>query len=148
MKDRPMKTSILALLTIITAAALATPDPESKPDPVDAAKLAVQTQIVARLHPEFPGAGKYPRFSRAGTPEYPSPKYEAPLLVDGEKRLPFTFKTFQFPKGTTVNLTGYVRLSDQQIFLLDPSTKMYRVAHKDPRFAKHPSLAESSGDGR
>lgn len=139
-----MKHRILILLPV-TAIALAEPtlnDPRSynstkvpqskapsqptKTDPHAKAKAAVLEQVAFKLET------RHGRFSRAA-PRSPSPSYSPELLVDGEKRLPF--KVADRFSRKSVLAQGYVRLSDQQIFILDPLTGKHRAVHEDPRFA-------------
>ena len=135
-----MKTNILSILTITAALVAAAPDSQEKQDPLEAAKRAVEIEIVARVVAANPQKWSRPSFSRVQMTRKPRATYQAPLLADGEERLPFSLPLEPHGKNSSI-LTGYVRLSDQRIFLLDPATKMYRAAQEDPRFAKQPALA-------
>ena len=123
----------LAFILILAGAAIAT---ETKPGPDPQARQAVQTQIVARLHRSVPP------FSRV-MPPMPEARYHDLILADGEKRLPFEvleprrIRTLPgtAPAGRAVMVSGYVRLSDQAIFVFDTKTRKHIPAAKDPRFA-------------
>ena len=105
-------------------------DPNSANNPSDPhsqAKFAVQQEVVAKLMP------RRHRFSRAA-PRFPSPSFQPPLLVEGEKRLPFKVVD-RFSQESSL-AAGYVRLSDNAIFIVDPSSGKHRPIHEDPRFAE------------
>jgi len=129
-----MKTKILPCLAALTGLLSAEPRlvqapidlnlaPVSNPEPNASARMAVMTQIVARLQP-----ASMPPFSRA-TISYP--RYRAVELVDGEERLPFTVKML----GSRDSVTGYVRIADNAIFLSRPEKKDHIRSTLDPRFA-------------
>jgi hypothetical protein len=128
-----MKRSILSCLAIITVVA-AEPAinvlPKNQPivDPVASARSAVHWQIATRLRVE------YPPFSRAIAPII-SPQFLAVEEVEKEKRLPFLINA---TRGVA-DLRGYVRLSDNAIFLYRPDTKDYIPSTMDPRFAPPPA---------
>jgi hypothetical protein len=117
---------ILLPFVLITAALVAKPEPTAQPDPVTAAKLAVNEQIVRKIQPARP------TFSRAG-PRRPSASFSPTQLADGEERIPFTIQELISKEPKTVS--GYVRLTDRKIFLLNPQTGKYHPASEDPRFA-------------
>lgn len=94
-------------------------------EPNAPARRAVMTQIVARLQPP-----SLPPFSRA-MPAMPYPSYRAVELAAGEERLPFTVKMV----GTKDEVSGYVRLSDNAIFIFRPEKKDHIRSTLDPRFA-------------
>ncbi len=102
---------------------------------LQAARLAVHRDIVARLAPPRP------IFSRVATPVL-MPTYEPVRFAGNERRLPFTIHT---RNGRRIEeLKGYVRLADQAIFLFDEKTKAYRPASADPRFAAVKSTDEAT----
>jgi len=100
--------------------------PVSKPDPNATAKAVVMSNIVARLQPTVP------RFSRMITPT-PFASYGEVQLADNEKRLPFSISMVGAPPEQSVS--GYVRLSDNAIFIFRPGKKDYIRSTQDPRFA-------------
>lgn len=130
-----MKRSILSCLAIITVLVAAEPAlnvvPTNQPiaDPVAEARNAVQWQIAMRLQP------KYPPFSRAIMTTV-IPQFLAVEEVEKEKRLPFLINA---TRGVP-EVKGYVRLSDNAIFLYRPDTKDYIPSTQDPRFGPPPSL--------
>ena len=97
--------------------------PVSKPEPLNAAQMAVQTTIVSRLQPS------YPKFSRA-MPMPAIPSYQVVERVGNEDRLPFTV-SIRWPQ---LSVSGYVRISDNAIFIFRPETKDYIPSMLDPRF--------------
>ena len=117
---------ILITSTLIIAAVVAAPQPQEKVDPIQAAQLAVHHQLVAKLRPT------HRPFSRAA-PRGPSAFFRPTMIVKGEERMPFTIGDER--SKSVKPLTGYVRLSDQKIFLLDAKTGKHQLASKDPRFA-------------
>ena len=126
-----MKTTILLCLAIVTGVLAAEPYtqvPNNAPVPkvgtLAGAQAAVQTTIVSRLQPH------YPPFSRA-LPMPVLPSYQVVERLGNEERLPFTVSV---PKSAT-NVSGYVRLSDNAIFIFRPETKDYIPSNLDPRFA-------------
>jgi hypothetical protein len=129
-----MRTPILICLAALTGIFAAEPPSFqltngniiSKDDPNFSAKTAVSTVIIARLNPPRPS------FSRA-MPTIPTTSYEEVQLADNEKRLPFTVKMMFGPPEQSV--TGYVRLSDNVIFIFRPEKKDYIRSTLDPRFA-------------
>lgn len=118
-----MKKPTLLCLAVITGILAA--EPVSKPDQLASAHAAVATQISARLSPP-----SLPPFSRA-MPRRPIPIYQAVELVDNEKRLPFTIAM----GGRQASVSGYVRLSDDAIFIFRPEKKDHIRSTLDPRFA-------------
>ena len=131
------KFSLLALVAI-TALLHAAPPPASAPSPEQVAKDKVATEIHAKVTLWRGGS----RFSRAlPTPSHRL-EFQPPMLADGEKRLPFTIIGRAAPKAPA-EWQGYVRLSDQEIFLLDPKTGKHRPAKEHPRFAPAPKVEPS-----
>jgi hypothetical protein len=116
----------LAIATIVAAepAINVVPANQAITDPVAIAQSAVRWHIAMPLQP------KYPPFSRAIAMP-PIPQFLAVEEVAHEKRLPFLIKaTRDVPE-----VKGYVRLSDNAIFLYRPDTKDYIPSTQDPRFA-------------
>ena len=131
-----MKTKILPCLAALTGLLSAEPRlvqapidlnlaPASNPEPNAPARMAVMTQIVARLQP-----AALPPFSRA-IAVTPYPNFRAVELVDGEERLPFTVQML----GSRDSVSGYVRIADNAIFLFRPEKKDHIRSTLDPRFA-------------
>ena len=118
------------MLLAVTALLQAAPT-EIRPSPEDQAKMKVSSEIYSKVNTY----GN--RFSRMGPAPSHRLEFQAPTLVKEENRLPFTITPGRNPK-VSPQVQGYIRVSDQQIFLLDPKTGNYRPASKDPRFA--PSL--------
>lgn len=128
-----MKTKVLPCLAALTG--LLTAEPVriidlnvigvSNTEPNAPARTAVMTQIVARMQP-----ASMPPFSRAVVVT-PYPSFRAVELVDGEERLPFTVQML----GKGVEVTGYVRVLDNAIFLFRPEKKDHIRSTLDPRFA-------------
>jgi hypothetical protein len=108
----------------------------SNPEPNAPARMAVMTQIVARLQPPA-----MPPFSRA-IAVTPYPSYRAVELVDGEERLPFTVSML----GSRDTVTGYVRIADNAIFLFRPEKKDHIRSTLDPRFAPPAKIAAERED--
>lgn len=129
-----MKRILLINLAIITTIVATEPainwTPRNQPvtDPVAHARNAVQWHIAMRLQP------KYPPFSRAIAMP-PTPQFLAVEEVDQEKRLPFLIKAGH----NNPEVKGYVRLSDNGIFIYRPDTKDYIPSTQDPRFAPPPA---------
>ncbi|MEK7951037.1 hypothetical protein [Luteolibacter soli] len=123
-----MKTtsSILALVAVTTL--LHAAPPQAQPTPEDLAKGKVAVEIYGKVN-SMSG-----RFSRVGPINSHQLEFQAPMFVKEEKRLPFTITPVRNPK-VAVQLQGYIRLSDQEIFLLDQKTGQYLPAREDPRFA-------------
>lgn len=132
-----MKTIVLPCLAALTGLVTAEPTriteqiwlPNagilSSPEPNVSARMAVMTQIVARLQPPT-----LPPFSRA-MPVGPFSSFQPVELVDGEERLPFSVQTF----GKGAEVTGYVRVSDNAIFIYRLDKKDHIRSTLDPRFA-------------
>ncbi len=128
-----MKTKVLPCLVALTG--LLTAEPVriidlnvigvSNTEPNAPARTAVMAQIVARLQP-----ASMPPFSRAVVVT-PYPSYRAVELVDGEERLPFTVQML----GKGEEVTGYVRIADNAIFIFRPEKKDHIRSTQDPRFA-------------
>jgi len=93
--------------------------------------MKVSTEIYSKVNTY--GA----RFSRVGPIPSHRLEFRPQMLVKEEPRLPFTITPARNPK-VSPQLQGYIRLSDQQVFLLDPKTGNYRPASEDPRFAPPP----------
>lgn len=127
-----MKTTVLPCLAALTG--LLTAEPVrvidlnvigiSSTEPNAPARTAVMTEIVSRLEP------KIAPFSRAMV-VIPTPSYRAVELVDGEQRLPFTVSML----GRGADVTGYVRIADNAIFLFRPEKEDHIRSTLDPRFA-------------
>jgi hypothetical protein len=129
-----MKRSILSCLAIISVVAAeptikVTPSNQPITDPVATARSMVQWHVAMRLRPE------YPPFSRAIAPIV-TPQFLAVEEVEKETRLPFLINA---TRGVP-EVKGYVRLSDQAIFIYRPDTKDYIPSTLDPRFGPPPSL--------
>jgi hypothetical protein len=118
-----MKNRILPCLAALTGLLAAEPSlvqapidlnlaPISNPEPNAPARLAVTVEIVSRLQPQMPP------FSRAMVVR-PYPNFRAVELVDGEQRLPFTVSML----GKRDEVIGYVRISDNAIFIFRPEKK-------------------------
>lgn len=139
-----MKTTVLPCLAALTG--LLTAEPVriidlnvigvSNTEPNAPARTAVMTQIVARLQP-----ASMPPFSRA-MPVSPFPTFQAVELVDGEERLPFTVQMF----GRGAEVTGYVRIADNAIFISRPEKKDHIRSTLDPRFAPPAKMAAKPED--
>lgn len=129
------KQSIIALALVLISAAIATePAKEANPNP-EALQL-IQSRIAARLERSFPP------FSRVRPPQ-PQTQFHPELLVDGEKRLPFEVREPAGGRiflqgadpGPQVLVSGYLRLSDNAIFIFDTKRQQHIPADHDPRFA-------------
>ena len=123
-----MKTtsSVLALIAVTTL--LHAAPPAIRLSPEDLAKMKVSTEIYSKVN-TYSG-----RFSRVGPIPSHQLEFQPQMLVKEEPRLPFTITPARNQK-VMPQLQGYIRLSDQQIFLLDQKTGTYRPASEDPRFA-------------
>lgn len=132
-----MKTPTLTCLAAVTGILVAEPVPNqlpevvpaSNPDHLSPARLAVGSQIVSRLRPSLPP------FSRA-MPVPRLPIYREVEVVSGEKRLPFSVAD---PGRNPGVVSGYVRLSDNAIFIFRPEKKDHIRSTQDPRFASEKS---------
>jgi hypothetical protein len=122
-----MKTTS-SILVLIAATTLlhAAPQP-AQASPEDLAKQKVATEIYAKV------SSRSVAFSRADLGPSHQLQFQPQMLVKEESRLPFAISRSRGPKGEP-ELQGYVRLSDQAIFLLDPKTGQHRLASEDPRF--------------
>ena len=120
-------TSSILVLALITTLLHAAP-PQAEGSPEDQAKRKVSLEIYSKV------STTSGRFSRAMPMPSHQLEFQPQMLVKEESRLPFTIAPVRNPK-ISPQLQGYVRLSDQQIFLLDPKTGSYRPATEDPRFA-------------
>ena len=128
------KSSILALVAI---AALLHAAPPLAPPP--STEQLARDKVTAGIYHkvlEWRGGG---RFSRARPTPSHRLEFQPQILVNGEKRLPFTITRWADPKATP-EWHGYVRLSDQEIFLLNPKTGKHRPANEHPRFAPPPKI--------
>jgi hypothetical protein len=128
-------TGLVAFILAASVAALlhaAPPQDDPSLPAADRAKRTARIEIFAKVN-TVTGGG----FSRAGPRSSHSLQFEQELLVDGEKRLPFAISAVGAEKP---ELKGYVRLSDQEIFLLDPKTGKHQPASQHPRFAPPPLL--------
>lgn len=123
-------TSSILVLLAATALLHATPI-EIRLSPEDQAKMKVSTEIYSKVNTYSN------RFSRVGPIPSHHLEFQAPTLVKEENRIPFTITPGRNPK-VSPQLQGYIRLSDREIFLLDPKTGNYRHASEDPRFAPPP----------
>ncbi|BCX47058.1 hypothetical protein HAHE_09660 [Haloferula helveola] len=121
MKTKPKHVALALILAGIATAI----EPDTPTVEHPEARQAVQTRIVARLQSSFPP------FSRMAPPQ-PSSQFQRPMLVDKEERLPFKVVD---GRGKSIMLAGYVRLSDQRIFIYDTEKQTYTDAALDPRFA-------------
>ena len=124
-------TSSILTLIAITALLHAAPPQAPASTAEDLAKRKVALEIHTKVN-TISG-----RFSRAMPTPSHQLEFQPPMLVKEESRLPFTISRSRGPKATP-ELQGYVRLSDQAVFLLDPKTGNYRPAREDPRFAPPP----------
>jgi hypothetical protein len=126
-----MKTtsSILAFFAV-TALLYATPPQTFATTGEDLAKRKVAIEIYAKVNRQSSP------FSRADLGPSHLLEFQPQMMVESEARLPFTIIRSRF-RGQKVaaEIQGYVRLSDQAIFLLDPKTGQHRPATEDPRFA-------------
>jgi hypothetical protein len=132
-----MKNTILPCIAALTGLLSAEPRPiidltqipnaglVSNTEPNAPARMAVMTQIVARLQPPA-----IPPFSRAVVVT-PYPSFRPVELVDGEERLPFMVTMM----GRGAEVSGYVRVSDNAIFIHRPDKKDHILSTQDPRFA-------------
>lgn len=133
------KTNILipSLAALVAVTLLQASPPAVPVPPVELAKQKVNVEIYAKVSPPARP------FSRVGPVSLDTLEFQPELLVDGEARLPFAIRprllgirpaqeTKNVPPAT---LEGYVRLTDQQIFLFDPAVKRHVPASEHPRFA-------------
>jgi hypothetical protein len=130
-----MKPPTLVCLTLLTGLLAAEPIippvlnqvPMSAPVPYPSARMAVETEIVARLRPSLPA------FSRVSPPVV-MPSYQQLVKVGDEERLPFTISISNHFKPQS-SVTGYVRVSDNAIFIYRPEKTDHIRSTLDPRFA-------------
>ena len=123
-----MKTTSSVLALIAVTALLHAAPPVIRLFPEDQAKMKVSVEIYSKVN-TYSG-----RFSRVGPIPSHQLEFQPQILAKEELRLPFTITPARNPR-VSLQLQGYIRLSDQQIFLLDPKTGNYRPACEDPRFA-------------
>ena len=136
-----MKPQTLVCLTLITGLMAAEPvaplvapsgvppvlNLPAPPVPHAAACALVETEIVSRLRPTLPP------FSRVSPPMV-IPSYQQLVKVGNEERLPFTISiSNHFQQQDSVS--GYVRLSDNAIFIYRPDKTDHIRSTLDPRFA-------------
>ena len=125
-----MKRIILVKLAIISALVAAEPltlKQLEEIDPSAKARAAVYNEISYPLRP------KYAPFSRAIAMPPPA-QFLAVEEVNQEKRLPFLINAGR----DHAEIKGYVRLSDNAIFLYRPETKDYVPSSQDPRLKREP----------
>jgi hypothetical protein len=123
MKTTSTILSIIAITTLLHAA-----PPQAAKSSEDLAKRKVATEIYAKVN-SYQGS-----FSRSGPTPSHRLEFQPEMLVKEESRLPFTISRSRMLKPEP-EIQGYVRLSDQAVFLLDSETGNYRPASEDPRFA-------------
>lgn len=131
-----MKPPTLVCLTLVTGLLAAEPlvppilnlaPPPAPPVAHPAARAMVEAEIVARLRPSLPA------FSRV-SPPIVMPTYQQLVKVGDEERLPFTISiSNHFAQQSSV--TGYVRVSDNAIFIYRPEKTDHIRSTLDPRFA-------------
>jgi hypothetical protein len=117
--------SILVLIAITTLLHAAPPQAQASSE--DLAKRKVATEIYAKVRTMSSS------FSRAMPMPSHQLQFQPQMLVKEESRLPFTISRSRGLRREP-ELQGYVRLSDQTIFLLDSKTGQHRPASEDPRF--------------
>lgn len=131
----PSLAAVVAAVTMLHAS----PPADAVP-PLELAKHKVTVEIFHKVSPPSRP------FSRVGPVSNDTLEFQPELLVKGEARLPFAIRPRVFgiqpaqdvkdvPPAT---LEGYVRLSDQQIFLYVAETKTHVPASEHPRFAPKP----------
>ncbi|MES2923497.1 MAG: hypothetical protein V4819_18220 [Verrucomicrobiota bacterium] len=127
----PSFAAALAVATLLHAS-----PPAGAPPPEELAMRKVNLEILTKVSPPER------RFSRAAPVPRHTLEFQPQLLVGGETRLPFTIKPRSI--GTeappSALLEGYVRLSDQEIFLYLAETKTHVPASEHPRFAPKPPI--------
>ena len=131
----PSLATALAVATLLHAAPPADPLP-----PSELAKQKVSVEIFQKVSPPARP------FSRVMPVPSHTLEFQPELLVDGEARLPFAIRPRSFGirpanEGKEVppaTLEGYVRLSDQRIFLYVAETRSHVPASEHPRFAPEP----------
>ncbi len=119
----------LAIAALVALLQAAPPVADAPLPAVDQAKQKVAAEIFAKVN-----AYEGPGFSRVGPRPTHRLEFQPDLLVKDEPRLHFAITPFRDGK-LAVQLKGYVRLSDQTIFLIDPKNGEARPASEDPRFA-------------
>lgn len=132
-----MKTKCILLAnSVLLAAAVAgllhaAPPEENGPLAVEVqARRKVLVQIFQKISP------REISFSRAMPVPRDTLEFQPQLLVDAESRLPFSIVSRRLADRTAPPvLQGYIRLSDQEIFLLDPKTGTHKPAAQHPLFA-------------
>lgn len=130
-----MKKPALVCLILVTGLLAAEPlippilnqVPMSAPVPHATARMAVETEIVSRLRPSLPA------FSRV-SPPIVMPSYQQLVKVGDEERLPFTISISNHFKPQS-GVSGYVRVSDNAIFIYRPEKTDHIRSTLDPRFA-------------
>lgn len=136
------KTNILmpSLAAILAVTLLQASPPAVPVPPLELAKQKVTVEIFHKVSPPARP------FSRVGPVSHDSLEFQPELLVDGEARLPFAIRPRVFvirpghevKEAPPATLEGYVRLSDQEIFLYVAETKQHVPASQHPRFAPKP----------
>lgn len=122
------KSTIIIALVAAAAAGLLHAEPPRPLPAEDQAKLKVQSEILAKISPQAV------LFSRAAPMPRENLRFEPQILVENESRLPFAVvPVFPAKPKTPPILQGYVRMSDQAIFLIDTSTGQHVPAAQHPR---------------
>lgn len=126
------KSSVRSAFAVLALAAVALLHADPAPTPVAGAEAEAKQKVFTQIHSKI--ATVHPSFSRAiATPSHRL-DFQPQLLVQGEARLPFTITRVKAEKAKP-EVQGYVRLSDQEIFVLDPATGKHWSSLEDPRFA-------------
>jgi hypothetical protein len=131
----PSLAAVFAAVSLLHASPPADPVP-----PLELAKQKVTVEILAKVSPPARPFSRVTSYSRETL------EFQPELLVDGEARLPFAIRPRSFGirpanEGKEVppaTLEGYVRLSDQRIFLYVAETRSHVPASEHPRFAPEP----------
>lgn len=129
MKTRSSILLLLAVTALLYAAPPQTPDTGRE----DQAKRKVTLGIYAKVN-TVNG-----RFSRARPTPSHRLEFQPQKRLKDEELLPFTITRGPDPKATP-EWQGYIRLSDHEIFLLDPETGKHQPAMEHPRFAPPPKI--------
>lgn len=136
MKTKPIVRSLIpSLAAAFAMAALSHASPPAAPaSPEDQAMRKVNAEILTKVSPPVQP------FSRVAPVNRHVLEFQPQLAVEGESRLPFAIKPRPDDKQTSppALLEGYVRLSDQEIFLYVAETKAYVPRSQHPRFAPKP----------
>ncbi len=124
-------TAAFAVVTLLHAS-----PPADTPSSEESEMRKVNLEIFNKVSPrERP-------FSRAIAVPRHTLDFQPQQWVDGEARLPFSIRPRSIaPEAIPAALLeGYVRLSDQEIFLYVAETKAYVPASAHPRFAPQPPV--------